>query len=222
MSSAPDNAVPALTDSATLAAPVVRSSAATDVALIASFAAFIAVCAILPGIPTPSGVPITLQTFGVILAGLVLGWRRGGLAALLYLALGLVGLPIFAEGTGGVAVLSKPSVGYLLAFPVAAALAGVFATLGMRAVDRFVETYGSGVRATWRYVALFVAGVAASFLSIHPAGIAGLMARLGITFHEALAIDVVYWPGDVIKNLAAAGVALAIFRAFPDMLRNRR
>ena len=74
--------------------------------------------------------PITLQTFGVILAGLVLGWRRGGLAALLYLALGLVGLPIFAEGTGGVAVLSKPSVGYLLAFPVAAALAGVFATLG--------------------------------------------------------------------------------------------
>ena len=48
------------------------------------------------------------------------------------------------------------------------------------------------------------------------------MARLGISFHEALAIDVVYWPGDVIKNLAAAGVALAIFRAFPDMLRNRR
>src|SRR6478735_9082224 len=151
---------------AALPAPVARASVSTDVALVASFAAFIAVCAILPGIPTPSGVPITLQTFGVILSGLVLGWRRGGLAALLYLALGLVGLPIFAEGTGGVAVLSKPSVGYLLAFPVAAALAGVFATLGMRAVDRFVETYGSGVRATWRYVALFVAGLAASFLSI--------------------------------------------------------
>lgn len=217
MANTPDNAVPALTDAAPLAVPVARSSAATDVALIASFAAFIAVCAILPGIPTPSGVPITLQTFGVILAGLVLGWRRGGLAVLLYLALGLIGLPIFAEGTGGVAVLSKPSVGYLLAFPVAAVLAGLFATLGLRAVDR-VRRY-AGV---WRYVALVVAGLAASFLSIHPAGIAGLMGVLGITFREALAIDVVYWPGDVIKNLAAAGVALAIFRAFPDMLRNRR
>lgn len=217
MANTPDNAVPALTDAAPLAVPVARSSAATDVALIASFAAFIAVCAILPGIPTPSGVPITLQTFGVILAGLVLGWRRGGLAVLLYLALGLVGLPIFAEGTGGVAVLSKPSVGYLLAFPVAAVLAGLFATLGLRAVDRARRYAG-----VWRYVALVVAGLAASFLSIHPAGIAGLMGVLGITFREALAIDVVYWPGDVIKNLAAAGVALAIFRAFPDMLRNRR
>ena len=58
-------------------APVTRSSLATDVALVSTFAAFIAVCAILPAIPTPSGVPITLQTFGVILAGLVLGWRRG-------------------------------------------------------------------------------------------------------------------------------------------------
>ena len=86
--------------------------------------------------------PITLQTFGVILAGLVLGWRRGGLAALLYLALGLVGLPIFAEGTGGVAVLSKPSVGYLLAFPVAAALAGLFATIGLRVVDRAARGAG--------------------------------------------------------------------------------
>lgn len=220
MSSAPDNAVPAITDVPVLAAPVARSSAATDIALIASFAAFIAVCAILPGIPTPSGVPITLQTFGVILSGLVLGWRRGGLATLLYLALGLIGLPIFAEGTGGVAVLSKPSVGYLLAFPVAAVLAGLFAGIGLRLVDRRVSSeFAVGAL---RYVALVVAGLAASFLSIHPAGILGLMARLGIDFHEALAIDVVYWPGDVIKNLAAAAVAMAIFRAFPDMLRNRR
>ena len=71
------------------AVPVARSSAATDVALVATFAAFIAVCAILPAIPVPgSAVPITLQTFGVMLAGLVLGARRGALAALLYLAVG--------------------------------------------------------------------------------------------------------------------------------------
>lgn len=215
---------------AALPAPVARASVSTDVALVASFAAFIAVCAILPGIPTPSGVPITLQTFGVILAGLVLGWRRGGLAALLYLVLGLAGLPIFAEGTGGLVVLSKPSVGYLLAFPFAAALAGAFGGIALRLAPRlqastFAARLGQwAVRTTsaWRYPLLVVAGLGASFLTIHPAGIVGLMARLGISFREALAIDLVYWPGDVIKNLAAAAVAVAIFKALPDMLRSRR
>jgi biotin transport system substrate-specific component len=215
---------------AVLPAPVARTSVSTDIALVASFAAFIAVCAILPGIPTPSGVPITLQTFGVILAGLVLGWRRGGLAALLYVALGLAGLPIFAEGTGGLVVLSKPSVGYLLAFPFAAALAGALGGLALRLAPRlqasaFAARLGEwAVRTTsaWRYPLLVLAGLGASFLTIHPAGIVGLMARLGLSFQEALAIDVVYWPGDVIKNLAAAAVAVAIFKAFPDMLRTRR
>ncbi|WP_421733437.1 biotin transporter BioY [Cellulomonas sp.] len=229
MTSAPENET-----AAALPVPIARSSASTDVALVATFAAFIAVCAILPGIPTPSGVPITLQTFGVILAGLVLGWRRGGLAALLYLALGLVGLPIFAEGTGALVVLSKPSVGYLLSFPLAAVVAGGFGGLALRLADRLMASsfaerlarwFGDGVRhaaSAWRYPLLFVAGLATSFVVIHPAGIVGLMARLGITFREALAIDVVYWPGDVIKNLAAAAVAVAIFKAFPDMLRSRR
>ncbi|GCE75219.1 biotin transporter BioY [Cellulomonas biazotea] len=191
-------------------APVTRTSLATDVALVSTFAAFIAVCAILPAIPTPSGVPITLQTFGVILAGLVLGWRRGALAVALYLAVGLAGVPVFSGGAGGLAVLAGPTVGYLLAFPFGAALAGAFAGRALR------------VPVAWRYAALVGSGLAASFLTIHPAGIAGLMARLGLPFGEALAIDVVYWPGDVVKNLLAAAVALAVFRAFPDLLRTRR
>jgi biotin transport system substrate-specific component len=227
MTSAPENET-------ALPAPVARASVGTDVALVATFAAFVAVCAILPGIPTPSGVPITLQTFGVILAGLVLGWRRGSLAVLLYLALGLAGLPIFAEGTGGLVVLSKPSAGYLLAFPFAAALAGVFGGVALRTADRLMASafadrlarrFGTGVAlapSAWRYPLLVVAGLAASFLTIHPAGIAGLMARLGISLPEALAIDVVYWPGDLLKNLAAAAVAVAVLKAFPDMLRSRR
>jgi biotin transport system substrate-specific component len=202
------------TDSAAAAAvhpaPVVRSSVATDVALVSTFAAFIAVCAILPGIPTPSGVPITLQTFGVVLAGLVLGWRRGALAVLLYLAVGLAGVPVFADGTGGLVVLTKPSVGYLLAFPFAAAVAGLLAGRALRLTGAL------------RYLALVGAGLGASFLTVHPAGIVGLMARLGVSFGEAFAIDVVYWPGDVVKNLLAAAVALAVFRAFPDLLRSRR
>lgn len=234
MTSAPDNET-AAAPAVALPAPVARSSVSTDVALISTFAAFIAVCAILPAIPTGSGVPITLQTFAVILAGLVLGWRRGGLAALLYVVLGLAGLPIFSGGAGGVAVLAGPSVGYLLAFPLGAALAGVFGGLAVRAAERLrtssalagwlAAQFGDGVGrapSAWRYPLLVVAGLAASFLTIHPAGIAGLMVRLGISLSEAFAIDVVYWPGDVLKNLAAAAVAVAVFKAFPDMLRSRR
>ena len=229
MTSAPDNETAAAPVVA-LPAPIARSSVATDVALISTFAAFIAVCAILPGIPTPSGVPITLQTFAVILAGLVLGWRRGGLATLLYVVLGLAGLPIFSGGVGGVAVLAGPSVGYLLAFPFAAALAGVFGGIALRTAPRLQESRFAArlgdwaVRSVsaWRYLLLVVAGLGASFLTIHPAGIVGLMVRLGITLPEAFAIDVVYWTGDVLKNLAAAAVAVAVFKAFPDMLRSRR
>lgn len=206
MSVAPENQAAAL-PTPTAAA---RSTVTTDLALVATFAAFIAVCAILPGIPTGTGVPITLQTFGVILAGLVLGVRRGTLAVLLYLVVGLAGLPVFSGGVGGLAVLAGPSVGYLLAFPFGAALAGAFAALARR------------TRATWRPVALFAAGFGASLLTIHPAGIAGMMWRLELTLGEAVVADARYLPGDLLKNVAAALVAVAVFRAFPELLRARR
>src|SRR5690554_1881253 len=98
--------------------PVARTTVATDVALVATGAAFVAVCAmgkvLLPGM----AVPITLQTLGVLLVGAVLGPRRGALALLLYLGVGLAGLPVFAGGTGGLGVLGGASAGYLLSFPV--------------------------------------------------------------------------------------------------------
>lgn len=191
-------------------APREARRASTDIALVATFAAFVAACALVPAIPTGSGVPITLQTFGVVVAGLVLGARRGFLAVLLYLVVGLAGVPVFAEMTGGLGVLGKPSVGYLLAFPVAAAVAGWLGGLALRA------------RPVWRYPLLVAAGLGSSFLVTHPAGMVGLMARLGVGAREALAIDVVYWPGDVVKNLLAAGVTVAVLRAFPDLRRGRR
>ena len=100
-------------------------SVASDVALIACFAAVIAVCAILPAIHVGGLVPITLQTFAVLLAGAVLGAkRRGALAVLLYLAVGAIGLPVFSGGAAGIAPFVGPSAGYLIAFPCAAALCG--------------------------------------------------------------------------------------------------
>lgn len=191
--------------------PVVRSSVATDVALVSTFAAFIAVCALLPGITLPGmAVPITLQTFGVMLAGLVLGPLRGTLAVLLYLAVGFAGIPVFSEGTGGLATFGKVSLGYLLAFPFAAALAGFLASRAVR------------VRPALRPVALFASATAGSLVFIHPIGIAVMGARLGLDAAEAITMGAVFLPGDVVKNVLAALVATAVLRAFPDLLDRRR
>ena len=80
-------------------------------------------------IPTQP-VPFTGQTFGVLVVGGALGFRRGALALLLYLLIGAVGLPVFAEGDRGVSVLQGPSGGYLIGFVVAAAVVGRLAELG--------------------------------------------------------------------------------------------
>ncbi|MCG8515538.1 MAG: biotin transporter BioY [Halanaerobiales bacterium] len=74
-------------------------------------------------IPLPF-VPITLQTFFVLMAGIILGKKSGALSQLLYVALGLIGIPIFAGG-GGIASIFHPSFGYLLGFIVAAFTVGL-------------------------------------------------------------------------------------------------
>ena len=77
-----------------------------------------------------SPVPITGQTFAVLLSGAVLGSRRAFLAQLLYLAEGAAGLPVFAGGDAGIAILMGPTAGYLIAFPFAAAATGFLAERG--------------------------------------------------------------------------------------------
>lgn len=79
-------------------------------------------------VPVPgSVVPVTLQTLFVSLAGVLLGARLGALAMTMYVLLGLMGAPVFSNGFGGPGVLLGPTGGYLLAFPLAAAVTGVLA-----------------------------------------------------------------------------------------------
>lgn len=185
------------------------SFAPSDIALVAVFAALVAVLSLAPAIPLAGPVPITLQTLGVALAGLVLGPVRGFLAVLLYVVVGFAGLPVFAGGAAGIAVLGKPSAGYLLSFPIAALVAGLLS----RALFRTRLP---------RYLTLFLSGIGASILIIHPLGIAGLMLNANMAFDKAVATDIVFWPGDVLKNLVAAGLALAVLKAFPDLVLRRR
>ena len=98
------------------------------IALISLGALLVAVSAQVYIPTTP--VPFTGQTLGVLVVGASLGLRRGGTALLLYLALGLIGLPIFAEGSHGRDIILGATGGYLIGFVLAAAVVGRFAELG--------------------------------------------------------------------------------------------
>ena len=186
-------------------------SAGTDIALVAVFAALIAAFAMMPPVPVgPLGVPITLQTFSIALCGMVLGPWRGFAATLLYVVLGLVGLPIFSGMRGGIGILAGPSAGYIVSFALYALVAGLAARWAVR---RF-----KGMKLG---VALFVGGFGGSLLLNHPLGILGMSINGDLPLSAAAAADLIYWPGDVVKNILAASVALLIHRAFPDILRRR-
>jgi biotin transport system substrate-specific component len=98
---------------------------ASQIAIVLAASLFVALCARI-ALPLPfTPVPLTLQNFGVLLVGLTLGSRRGFAALVLYLAEGLLGLPVFSPtGPGGLAQLLGPTGGFLLAYPFVAGIAG--------------------------------------------------------------------------------------------------
>lgn len=113
-----------------LADSVLPRGAAADALAVAGAAALIAAGAQLQ-VPLPfTPVPLSGQTLGVLYAGLLLGPRRGAAAAVLYVASGACGLPVFSGGASGAARLLGPTGGYLLGFPVGAWCAGLLAERG--------------------------------------------------------------------------------------------
>lgn len=204
-----DQAANAQTPTAQAASAKATSRPATDLALIASFAALIAACAVLPAISVGGLVPITLQTFGVLLAGATLGARRGLLAVLLYLAVGAIGLPVFAGGSAGIAPFVGPSAGYLVGMPLAAFLTGfIVERLPRRKVATSIPL-------------IFAAAFFSSIVFIHTLGALGMALFGDLTIPQAFAFDLVFYPGDIVKNILVAVVATAVHRAFPGLLPAR-
>jgi biotin transport system substrate-specific component len=197
------------TEPSATTAPKQRRSTPTDLALIAAFAALIAACSVIGGIPVGgAGVPITLQTFGVLLAGCVLGPVRGFLSVVLYLGLGAIGLPVFADHSSGLAAFTSASAGYLISFPFAAALAG------------FLIAYVVGPQRKTRAFVVFWAAAAGTVLN-HAAGVVGMKLYFDITWNQAFRFDAPFWVGDLVKALVVALVAAEVHRAFPRLLHSR-
>ena len=158
--------------------------------LVAAGAILIYLCAQV-AIPRPdSPVPYTLQTFGVLVVGGALGMRRGFLAALVYLLVGLVGVPFYAEHKGGVQVVLGATGGYIVGFVLAGALVGRLAELGW---DRRI---GGAIGAT-------VLGS----LVIYAIGVPWLAITTGMTLGDAIVNGMIPFLGvDAIKAVAAAAV----------------
>lgn len=95
-----------------------------DLCFIGIFTAVISVLAQI-SIPMPYGVPMTLQTFAIPLAGIILGAKKGAFAALTYVLLGAFGVPVFAGFTGGFGIVFGPTGGFILSFPLMALAAGI-------------------------------------------------------------------------------------------------
>ena len=97
----------------------VQRSKTYDIVYIAVFAVIMAICF---WISIPAAVPFTLQTFGVFIAVGVLGGKRGSLSVLVFILLGAIGIPVFANFSGGIGVLAGPTGGYIIGFLFSALL----------------------------------------------------------------------------------------------------
>ncbi|MDO9546958.1 MAG: biotin transporter BioY [Pelolinea sp.] len=137
-----------------------------DLVLIITGSVFVAVCAQLAVYLPFSPVPITAQTLAVLLCGIILGSRRGAWSMVLYLLEGVFGLPVFAGGMGGLAVLFGPTAGYLIGFIPAAFLVG---TLAEKGFDR--HWYSTLIAFTLGQMVIYFFGVSrlVSFFSFQQA-----------------------------------------------------
>lgn len=144
-------------------------------------------------------VPMTMQTFAILLAGAVLGPWRGTAAVLLYLAAAAAGLPILSDGASGLAPFSGPTAGYLFAFPVAAALVGAMFERARKSVPQ---------------VGLMIA----AHILILTMGAGWLATSIGLT--DALTYGAApFLVGMVVKSVLVVATARLIARLRPGSIR---
>ena len=157
-------------------------------------------------IPLAAGIPIVLQNIACILAGLILGPRRGTLAVALFLLLGLVGIPVLPGGRTVLTALSGPTVGYFVGYLLSAFVAGLIAWSSPRKQPGFL-------------IGLSIA-VIVGVLIQYTCGTIGLVIR-GTDLNGALKIQVPFLIPDAIKAVVAVSIAAAVHLALPDLRPQR-
>lgn len=174
-----------------------------DIVFIALFAAIMAILGVFPPLMIPvTGIPITAQSLGPMLAGGVLGAKRGGLAIALFVALVAIGLPLLPGGRGGLGVFFGPGGGFILGWILAAVVVGAM-----------VEYFWSRLTVVRALCATVVGGI----LVLYIAGIpwSAFVAKMPLS--AATMASVPFLLGDCVKAVLAALVIVSVKRSYPLM-----
>jgi len=167
-----------------------------DICFISVFTAVIAVSAQV-SVPLPGGVPVTMQTFAVPLAGIILGAKRGALAVFIYILLGAMGVPIFSMFRGGFGVIFGATGGFILAFPLVALLAGIAADISANK-KRVIQSV------------LIPAGLVLGTVINYTGGILMFCAITSMNINEAFALCVApFILPDILKIILAGGIGVS-------------
>ncbi|MFL4474737.1 biotin transporter BioY [Paeniglutamicibacter sp. MACA_103] len=173
---------------------------ATALARVAVFAAIVAVLGLPGGFTVAGGVPITVQTLGVMLAGAILGPWLGALSMAVLMALVAIGLPLLAGGRGGIGVFFGPSAGYLLGWVVGAFVIGLI-------------VHASGRKPVpWRTLVGVLTG---GILVIYAVGIPVQSMVTRLPLGETVLMSLAFVPGDLIKAVTATIIVTTLVRAYP-------
>lgn len=173
---------------------------------VALFAALISVLGFLPRIDMVAGVPITFQSFGVMLAGAVLGARKGALAVLVFIGLTALGLPLLSGGANLWSVLYTPRIGYVIGFPVAAYVTG-WLTQRLTALPLSL--------------AAGVAAIGGGMIVLYAIGIPVAAYMNEFTLTETATGALAFLPGDLIKAVATGLVTGQLARMRPGVVQSR-
>lgn len=159
------------------------------------FTAFTAVFGLLPPIPIPFiPVPITLQTFGVMLTGALLGSKKGFLSILLLVALIAIGIPLLSGGRGGLGVLTAPGGGYILSWPLAAFMIGWF-------TERLNH---------YSMRNLIFINVVGGILFIYLCGSLWFSFTTDLPFPQSFIANLAFLPGDAVKVVLTAALTIKL------------
>ncbi len=177
-----------------------------DSVYIALFAAIIVGLGAFPPITIPAvGVPITAQSLGVMLAGGILGAKRGALALVLFLVLVAIGLPLLSGGRGGFAVFASASGGFLISWIVGAYMTGLL-----------VEKFWAKLSFEKALFATVIGGI----VVVYSIGVPWVAVVAKISFTKAFVGSIAFVPGDIVKALIAAAVIVVVKKSYPIISKN--
>lgn len=165
------------------------------------FAALIGALGLAPrfDLPIAAGVPVTAQTLGVMLAGVILGARLGAISTALFLFVVACGAPLLSGGRGGLGVFAGPTAGYLIGW-----IAGAWTAGAMMRVLPFKSVLASA----------FIASVVGGILVIYLFGVPWLAWSSGLSLAKAALASAAFLPGDTLKAIATAIIAQSYFQAY--------